>query len=290
MSDDLDGDNSISEGMRPFEEIRLETDSGTEYWSARDLMPVLGYSTWQRFEEAISRAQTACFEAAQLVKDHFSGSVKLVRIGSETSRRVPDYHLSRYACYLIAQNGDSRIQAIALAQTYFAVQTRRQELADAGDELERRAHLRNRVMDHNKDLASAAKEAGVRSPMFGVFQDAGYKGLYGNLGVQALKTLRGLGPNENVLDRMGRTELAANDFRITQAEEKLRRDRVQGEKRAIDTHREVGERVRDAIRDLGGTMPEQLPVEPTIKPVIDKEKRKERRLNGTTGKRKSPKK
>lgn len=260
-----------------LESIKQVTDLGAEYWSARDLATILGYDDYRHFEAVIEKATTACVQSGQVVVDHFVGAAKMVRIGSQTGRRVRDWHLSRYACYLIAQNGDPRKEQIALAQSYFAMQTRRQEIADRATELEKRKDLRNRVKDHNKALASAAKGAGVQAAMFGVFQDAGYRGLYDGLGVQDLKRIRGL-DKEDVLDRMGRTELAANDFRITQAEEKLRRDHIHGQRQAIETHREVGEKVREAIRDIGGTMPEELPVEPSIKPLLDKEQRELRRL------------
>lgn len=273
--------------QQTLEDTKRLKDDGTEFWSARDLMDVLGYQSWAKFESAIEKAIVACEQSGQNPRDHFAGAVKLVSVGSGAERRTRDYHLTRYACYLVAQNGDSRKPQIAMAQTYFAIQTRRQELADIAGELEQRKNLRDRVIDHNKGLASAAKDSGVVSSMFGVFHDAGYRGLYGGVGVRDLKDMRGLDQKDDLLDHMGRTELAANDFRITQTEEKLRKQNIKGQQQAIDTHREVGSLVRRTIEKIGGTMPEELPVEASIRPLIEKERREIKRLMRGSAQKKS---
>lgn len=266
-----------------FESIKQINPYGAEYWSARELMPLLGYEQWRRFEDTIERAKIACDIAEQVVADHFAEGGKMITAGKGAQREVSDYYLSRFACYLIAMNGDPRKPEIASAQAYFAVQTRRQELFDQLTDEEKRLLVRERVVDSNKKLSQAAKESSVRSHMFGVFHDAGYKGLYGGLGVQDIKELKGIEKQDDVLDRMGRAELAANEFRITQTEQKLKNEHVQGEQQAIDTHHAVGQEVRETIKRLGGTMPEDLPTEPSIRPLLEKKRRAQKKLPPSDG-------
>jgi DNA-damage-inducible protein D len=201
----------------------------------------------------------------------------MIETGKGAKREIENWYLSRYACYLIAMNGDSAKPEVATAQTYFAAQTLRSEAEQALTEEKRRILLRDRVKGANKKLGGAAKIAGVRSENFGIFQDEGYKGLYGGLGVKAIKIKKGIGKNEELLDCIGRAELAANEFRITQTEEKLRIEQIRGEQRAIDTHREVGRTVRQAIKKIGATMPENLPAEPSIKRLASAEAKAERK-------------
>jgi DNA-damage-inducible protein D len=219
----------------------------------------------------------ACSESGADPNNHFVETDKLVDTGSGAQRRVPDVFLSRYACYLIAMNGDSQKVEIARAQTYFAVKTRQQEVEENMTADERRIMLRERVRDGNRKLAGAAIDAGVRTQRMGIFQDAGYKGLYGGLGLAEIREHKGLAPKEDLLDRCGRTELAANEFRITQTEEKLKRERVNTEQRAIDTHNAVGKEVRQAIAKIGGTMPEELLPEPSIKKLESAKKRADKK-------------
>ncbi|MDQ2809133.1 MAG: DNA damage-inducible protein D [Chloroflexota bacterium] len=261
-----------------FESLRQITPYETEYWSARALAPLLGYTRWQNFEQAINRAMTACRQIGQPVEDHFTGISKMVALGSGAQREIKDYLLSRFACYLIAQNGDPRKPQIAHAQAYFATATRQNELAQLYDDQQQRLRLRERVSEDNHDLAAAAAQAGVLSRNFGVFQNAGYEGLYNGQDVAALKERKGIGANENILDRMGRAELAANDFRITQTEAKLRKEGVIGQRAAMDTHYEVGRTVRRAIEEIGGTMPEDLPAEPSIAPLLNSARRRRKKL------------
>jgi len=210
---------------KDFESIKKIDEQGFEYWEARELMPLLGYAKWEKFHEAIKRAKLTCISTGQSVPDHFPGAGKMVGTGSKTKRKIVDYHLSRFACYLIAQNGDPRKAEIAFAQTYFAVQTRKQELFESLDEDGKRLFTRQQVSQHNKQLFDTAKQVGVSN--FGKFNNAGYLGLYG-LTVNDIKKKKHIG-EDDVLDRAGATELAANLFRITQTDEKLKKDRVIGE-------------------------------------------------------------
>jgi len=250
---------------KTFESIRQFAKEVGEYWQARDLQPLLEYAAWDKFKRVIEKAMEACRQSAHAVDDHFSQTVKMVDIGSGAKREIEDYRLSRYACYLIVQNGDSSKPVIANGQTYFAMQTRRQELRDNAafgklSEDEKRVAIRNELAEHNKYLAAAAKDAGVETPLdYAIFQDHGYKGLYGGRGAKDIHAIKGLKKSQKILDHMGSTELAANLFRATQTEEKLRRDMVSEKKRANQTHYEVGKKVRQTIADLGGTMPEALP-------------------------------
>lgn len=247
-------------------------------------MSVLDYKEWRDFFEVIERAKSACEMSGNFIVDHFVHAPELVPTGSGAKRERDNWILSRYACYLIAMNGDSRKPEIAASQTYFALQTQRQEQIDHLSDQERRILQRNRVKEANKKLSGAAKEAGVRSQMFGVFQDAGYKGLYGGRGLRAIKSHKGISDKEDLLDCIGRAELAANEFRATQTEEKLRIDRIKGEQNAIATHEVVGKRVRQAIKDIGGTLPEDMPTEPSIKKLAAAKAREQKRL-GTPKKR-----
>ena len=251
--------------LSPFAAIRSLGEGGHEYWSARALMTVLGYAKWQRFREVIQRAVVACTNSSQDAPDHFTATGKMVIVGSGARRRVEDYQLSRYACYLIIQNADPEKEIVALGQTYFAVQTRRQELSDSAvldrlTEDQKRLVLRDEVADHNTRLAAAAHDAGViTARAFAIFQDHGYAGLYGGLRANDIHTRKGLRRSQQILDHMGSAELAANLFRATQTEQKLARDATTTCAAANATHAEVGRVVRATIAQLGGTMPEDLP-------------------------------
>ncbi len=248
-----------------FDGIRHLDDKGNAYWLGRQLAPLLDYPQWRNFLPVLEKAREACNNSGQQVADHFADMRKMVDIGSGAQREVEDVRLSRYACYLIVQNGDPSKLVIANGQTYFAYQTRRQELADAAQlaqlsEDDKRLAIRNELTTHNKHLAAAAKDAGVETPLdYAVFQDHGYKGLYGGLGAKDIHARKGLKKSQKILDHMGSTELAANLFRATQAEDKLRRDGVRGKAQANRTHHDVGKKVRQTIAELGGTMPENLP-------------------------------
>ena len=262
-----------AEGSPPptFEGLRRTNENGAEFWSARDLQHLLGYNHWRSFETAIERALESCLRSGNEPGNHFAGVRKMVPLGSGSQREVADYHLSRFACYLIAQNGDPRKPEIANAQKYFAIQTRRQELADARSgalaaDMER-LELRKQAAEEFKALSGAARQAGVENRMFGVFHDAGYKGLYGGRGRDAIKRDKGIPERENLMDRMNATELAANQFRMTQTREKLARDRVRHQAQAIVAHETVGREVRDAICRIGGTLPEHIEADEHIKAV-----------------------
>lgn len=273
---DLDSPQAES----PFERIRQVDPDGYEFWSARDLMPVLEYVSWQKFKNVLLKAQIACENSGNDPADHFNRMVKMVTIGSDAKREVEDMHLSRYACYLIVQNADPAKEVVALGQTYFAVQTRRQEIADANalaelSENQRRLLLRQRIKAQNTDLASAAKSAGVITAVdFAIFQNHGYRGLYNGLTAQDIHKRKQLKKSQQILDHMGATELAANLFRSTQAEDKLRRDQVQGKEAANEVHYQAGVVVRRAIAELGGTMPEDLPSADSIKKLERAEKKR----------------
>lgn len=248
-----------------FEGIRHLDADGNEFWLARPLAKVLDYSEYRHFLPVIERAREACRNSGQPIANHFEDVLEMVDIGSGAQRELPDVRLSRYACYLVVQNGDPSKPVIANGQTYFAMQTRRQELADDAkfvrlNEDEKRLAIRNELATHNKHLAAAAKDAGVETSLdYAIFQDHGYKGLYGGLGNKEIHARKGLKKSQKILDHMGSTELAANLFRATQTEEKLRRDGVRGKQKANQTHFEVGRKVRQTIDELGGTMPENLP-------------------------------
>lgn len=256
---------TVEELIGTFEAAAEQFSDGVQYWSARTLMPLLGYGQrWDNFEGVITKAQIACHQSGHTIRDHFTEVSKMVGIGSGAERSVKDVQVTRYGAYLVAQNGDSRKKQIAFAQTYFAVQTRRQELADEMvrpplTEDQRRLMLRDEMITHNKKLVSAAKVSGVVQPLdFAVFQNNGYKGLYGGLDRRGIQRTKGLPAKADILDHMGSTELAANLFRATQTEEKLRREQIQGKENANAAHYLVGRQVRKAIQDIGGTMPEKL--------------------------------
>ena len=262
-------------GARSFEALKKVNEFGAEYWSARDLQSVLGYSQWRRFEEAVGRAQKSCEASGNVVENHFAGAGKMVSIGSESAREVPDRHLSRFACYLIAQNGDPRKVEIAAAQQYFAIQARKQELSDEAAADAERLEIRKQTGEEFKALSGAARASGVENRMFGIFHDAGYKGLYGGLGNDAIKRKKGIPEKEAIMDRMNATELAANQFRMTQTRDKLERDRIKNQTNAIRAHEIVGNEVREAIRRIGGQLPENIPPAEHIQDV-------ERRLKAAT--------
>ncbi|MCC6489056.1 MAG: DNA damage-inducible protein D [Candidatus Hydrogenedentes bacterium] len=258
----------------PFERIRRANEAGGEYWSSREFAAVLEYGDYRNFEAVIEKAKLACFNSGHRVEDHFVDVTEMIEIGKGGQRSVKTIYLSRYACYLAIQNADPKKEIVALGQTYFAVQTRRQELADERIEEERRLLLREEMRRHNTQLAEAAKDAGVFKPVdYAIFQDHGYRGLYGGLGARDIHERKGLRKNQKILDHMGSTELAANLFRATQTEEKLRRDRVKGKAAANRTHHEVGAKVRQTIQELGGTMPEDLPTEDSIKKLETKRRK-----------------
>ncbi|MDO9268564.1 MAG: DNA damage-inducible protein D [Methylobacter sp.] len=266
-----------------FDSIRQQDEEGNEFWNARQLAVVLEYSQYRHFLPVLERAKEACRNSGQSVEDHFEDVLTMVEIGSGAKREVSEVRLSRYACYLVVQNGDPAKPVIANGQTYFAMQTRRQELVDDEkfaqlSEDDQRLAIRNELATHNKHLAAAAKEAGVETPLeYAIFQDHGYKGLYGGLGAKAIHAHKGLKKSYKILDHMGSTELAANLFRATQTEEKLKRDQVRGKKQANQTHLEVGKKVRQTIKELGGTMPEALPTpESSIKQIESAKKKLEK--------------
>ena len=253
----------IKYSEQTFESIKHINEYGEEYWLARELQSVLEYARWENFSKAIERAQKACANTGFDVDDHFREVTKMVQLGSGAERAVDDVMLSRYACYLVVMNGDPNKEVIAVGQTYFAVKTRQQELIEKYEEMsedQKRLAIRNEMKRHNIALADAAHDAGVIEPKdYAIFQNKGYQGLYGGLGVKEIHARKGLKKSQKILDHMGSTELAANLFRATQTEEKLRRENIQGKAAANQTHYEVGRKVRQTIQELGGTMPEDLP-------------------------------
>ncbi len=262
-------ENIVDQHHKTFESIRQTDTDGNEFWIARELAKVLDYSEYRHFLPVIERAKEACRVSDHIVRDHFEDILEMVDIGSGAKREFAGIKLSRYACYLIVQNGDPSKPVIANGQTYFALQTRRQELRDDAafaklSEDDKRLAIRNELAEHNKHLAAAARESGVATPLdYALFHDHGYKGLYGGLGAKDIHVRKSLKKSQKILDHMGSTELAANLFRATQTEEKLRRDKVRGKQNANQTHYAVGAKVRQTIKDLGGTMPEALPVPQT---------------------------
>lgn len=261
-----------------FESIRHVNKYGQEFWYARDLQIALEYTEWRNFCKVIEKAKEACRGSNNAVSDHFVDVNKIVNAGA-TSKDIGDIQLSRYACYLIVQNGDPRKKVIALGQTYFAVKTRQQELIENYENLsedQKRIAIRQEMKEHNKMLVAAAKDAGVETTLdYAIFQNYGYMGLYGGLKASDIKERKGLKKSQDILDYMGYEELAANLFRATQTEAKLRRENIQGKQEANKTHFEVGKKVRDAIKDLGGTMPEDLPTpEKSIQQLAREQKKK----------------
>ena len=271
----------INPNQTVFEQIKKFEENKNEYWSARELGKVLEYSEYRHFKPVIDKAREACKNSGYKALDHFEDVLGMVSIGSGAERKIDDVKLSRYACYLIVQNASPEKEIVALGQTYFALQTRLQELQQMQayqqlrTEEEKRVFLRQEMYEHNKQLAQAAKNAGVIEPVdYAIFQNHGYMGLYGGLDAKGIHKRKALRKSENILDHMGSTELAANLFRATQTEEKLRRENLKGKQKANQTHFEVGKKVRKTIEELGGTMPESLPVAGSIKKIKSKDEPK----------------
>ncbi len=269
-----------SQSHESFESVKQVDEQGNEFWYARALAKLLDYRDFRNFTKVIEKAKIACESSGYAVSDHVVELTEMIDLGKGAVRELPSFALSRYACYLIVQNGDPTKPIIASGQTYFALQTRRQELADDETfkrlkENEKRLFLRNELKEHNKQLVETAQQAGVESSVdFAIFQNHGYKGLYGGLDNKAIHELKGLKKSQKILDHMGSTELAANLFRATQTEEKLKRDQVTNKYRANQTHFEVGMKVRQTIAELGGTMPENLPTPEQSIQQIEKQQTK----------------
>ncbi len=272
--------NLVNKTEKDFEKIKHTNENGVEFWYARELMIVLEYKQWRRFEQVIERAKEACKNSNINIDDHFASVGKIVKAGA-TSKNIGDIKLTRYACYLIAQNGDSRKKAIALAQTYFAVQTRKQEITrqeyEQLSEDEKRLYTRQNVKNKNKYLFNTAKLAGVKN--YGKFNNYGYRGLYNGETAKDIAKRKGISDKEDILDYMSSTELAANLFRITQTDEVLKNKNINNEDDACKTHHNVGQAVRQTIKRIGGTMPEDLPTPSKSTKQIEKEKNKQLKEN-----------
>lgn len=245
-----------------FEIIKRFDDNGSEYWSSRELAKVLEYPDYRKFLNVIDKAKVACENSDEVIHNHFVHRDEMVQIGSGAERTIDTVYLSRYACYLIVQNSDPTKVVVAKGQTYFAFQTRRQERTDTLVEDNNRIFLREEMKKHNTSLLHTASEAGVES--FAIFQNAGYKGLYGGLTMQDIHSRKNLKKSQKILDHMGSEELAANLFRATQTEAKIKRENIKGQGNASLAHLEVGQKVRNTIASLGGTMPEELPTPDAI--------------------------
>ena len=267
-----------------FEAIKHINEEAIEFWYARELAEVLAYAKWDNFKKVIDKAKIACNNSNINVPDHFADVGKMVQLGTGAKREIDDMMLSRYACYLIVQNADARKKVVALGQTYFTVQTRKQEIQEDFEQLtedRKRLAIRNELREHNKKLVEAAKDVGVETNLeYATFQNYGYMGLYGGLKAKDIHEKKGLKKNQQILDHMGSTELAANLFRATQTEEKLRREQIQGKENANATHFEVGEKVRKTIKELGGTMPEDLPTPQKSVKTIEREENKKLQSGG----------
>lgn len=278
MEDDEQAEELVKYSEQTFEDIRHVNEYGQEYWLGRELQKVLDYSQWRRFTDAVERAKLACKNSGYDVSEYFADVGKSLPMPKGGYRVIDDIMLSRYACYLIVMNGDPRKEIIALGQTYFAVKTRQQELIENFEDLsedQKRLAIRSEMKRHNAALADAAHEAGVVEPIdYAIFQNYGYMGLYGGLKAQDIKARKGLKKSQDILDHMGSTELAANLFRATQTDEKIRREGIQGKQAAYDTHFEVGAKVRQTIKELGGTMPEDLPTPPKSIAQIERDLKK----------------
>jgi len=266
-----------NQGLNLFEQIKQIDENGDEFWMARQLAKVLDYTDFRNFVGVISKAIEACNKSGQQVEDHIVEANEMVSIGSGAEREMPSFRLRRYMCYLIVQNADPSKEVVAWGQTYFAVQTRLQEIQQLEDfnrlstEEEKRLFLRTEMAKHNTQLAAAAKDAGVIEPVdYAIFQNHGYKGLYGGLDAKGIHAKKGLKKSQQILDHMGSSEFAANLFRATQTEEKLKRENIKGKQKANTTHYEVGKKVRQTIQELGGTMPENLPTPESIKKLEKK--------------------
>ena len=273
--------NDIEKNNKSFEYIKHVDENGIEFWYARELMPILQYSNWQNFEKIINKAKISCENSDISILDHFTDVNKMVSIGSGAYREQIDYKLTRYACYLIAQNGDSRKKVIALAQTYFAVQTRKQEITEKEynslTEDEKRLYQRNLTKKGNYSLNQTAQNAGVKN--FDKFDNYGYKGLYTGETADDVAKRKGLRYREDILDNMGSDELIANLFRISQTEQKLKKDNIQTEKEANRTHYNIGKNIREVIAKNGGTMPEELPTPKKSLKQLEKENKKSLKSN-----------
>lgn len=274
------GNKLTKKTMTLFESIKHVDENGVEYWTSRSLWKILEYTEYRHFLPVIEKAKLACENSGQKVEDHFEDILEMVAIGSGALRPIDSIKLSRYACYLIVQNADPSKTIVAQGQTYFAIQTRiaevqqMKEYQELTSEEEKRLFLRSELLQHNSQLASAAKDAGViDSRDYAIFQNYGYQGLYGGMTAKDIHARKGLKKSQKILDHMGSTELAANLFRATQTEEKLKRENIKGKQKANMTHYEVGAKVRQTIKELGGTMPENLPVEESIK-LVEKKKQK----------------
>ena len=265
--------NDLTINYDVFENIKHVDELGFEYWEARELQKILGYKEWRKFENVVIKAKKSCENSNLFVPDHFVGVDKMVEIGLKTNRKILDYKLSRYACYLIAQNGDSRKKTIALAQTYFAIQTRKMEISEIEysklTEDEKRLYQRNLTKKGNYSLNQVAKKAGVKN--FDKFHNSGYKGLYNGLTANEIAKRKGLRYREDILDNMGSDELIVNLFRISQTEQKLQKDNIQTENNANMIHYKVGSKIRDTIKELGGVLPEDLPTPEKSLKQIEKE-------------------
>ena len=265
----------------PFEKIKRISEDGYEYWSARDLYKLLGYSEYRHFLPVIDKVKEALISLNEDIENHIEDMLDMVKIGSGADRELESLKLSRFACYIAVQNADPSKPNVALGQAYFAIKTRQKELIEEeqerliqSEEDSKRLLLREQMRKHNKQLAEAANDAGVKEPIdYAIFQNYGYRGLYGGLSRQDIHKHKGLKKSQDILDHMGSTELAANLFRATQTEEKLRRENIQGKQRANQTHYEVGQKVRQTIEELGGTMPEDLPTADSIKNLNAKNKK-----------------
>lgn len=265
-----------------FEKIKQIDENGVEFWYARDLQLIFEYREWRNFTKVIDKAKEACLNSGLNIIDHFIYINKNITLSNNATRKIEDIKLTRYACYLIVQNSDPRKSIVALGQTYFSIQTRKQELQENFDSLseeQKRLAIRKDLKEHNKHLVNAASDAGVKTAIdYARFQNFGYKGLYGGLDAKGIHTKKGLEKNQKILDHMGSTELAANLFRATQTEDKLRREEIKGKENANNTHFEVGKVVRNTIKELGGTMPEDLPTPTKSIKELEKEEKQKKKI------------
>ena len=274
---DLENYNNIV-----FEKIKHIDENGVEFWYARDLQSVLEYKQWKNFIKVVDKAKEACLNSRLNIIEHFISINKNITLSNNATRKIEDIKLTRYACYLIVQNSDPRKSIVALGQTYFSIQTRKQELQENFDSLseeQKRLAIRKDLKEHNKHLVNAASDAGVKTAIdYARFQNFGYKGLYGGLDAKGIHTKKGLEKNQKILDHIGSTELAANLFRATQTEDKLRREEIKGKENANNTHFEVGKVVRNTIKELGGTMPEDLPTPTKSIKELEKEEKQKKKI------------
>lgn len=268
-----------------FEKIKQIDENGVEFWYARDLQLIFEYREWRNFTKVIDKAKEACLNSGLNIIDHFIYINKNITLSNNATRKIEDIKLTRYACYLIVQNSDPRKSIVALGQTYFSIQTRKQELQENFDSLseeQKRLAIRKDLKEHNKHLVNAASDAGVKTAIdYARFQNFGYKGLYGGLDAKGIHTKKGLEKNQKILDHMGSTELAANLFRATQTEDKLRREEIKGKENANNTHFEVGKVVRNTIKELGGTMPEDLPTPTKSIKELEKEEKQKKKIKNS---------